>query len=471
MLELVGVAGYGLIFWLGLYLIRRNSQSRLLLLTGGGLLAYALGLVASITATYLPVENELSKLYWLLFVLPAVFWSGALPEMLPEDTLWRSRLLKLWRFGLLPLTALFYGLSLLTGLIVSFDQSFQLRPGLLYPIFALDIFLPMLVSAVIVGRYYYKTRPRQRLGPLLLITLFFFLSSGLMLFPLGLWPLWLGVLSVGFDVALLGLAAAFFDAFNEGETLRPDMTRSFLASLFYGVFFGWPVGLALLLNLSSPVLLFWLMLALISLAIASQIFGSRISSWLDKLAFRATPELQQARAEAVAVAEALPRIDPETDLAALDEPEFARLTRRALSNYGNLERLATSPLTRLPQIETRLRERGVNPDPLERANELKNLLAETVNRLKPRNGAGFGTSDEWRYYNSLYFPYILGLKPYSRRLSHSVADADEFLQSVLDWFRDNVPERTLHNWQNAATRLIASDLREQKAIPATYLVS
>jgi hypothetical protein len=34
-------------------------------------------------------------------------------------------------------------------------------------------------------------------------------------------------------------------------------------------------------------------------------------------------------------------------------------------------------------------------------------------------------------------------------------------RDVLEWFRTNVPERTLHNWQNAAAKLVAQDLREQ----------
>lgn len=461
MLELIGIGGYGLIFWLGLYLLGRNRQNRLLALTGTGLLAYALGIACSVTATYWPVESELSKLYWLLFVLPAVCWTGALPEMLPEEMPLRATLLKIWRWGILPLTALFYGLAFFTGLVVGFDSKATLQPGSLYPFFALLIFLPMLGSALVVGRYFYKERPRQPLGPLLLVTLFFLLSSGLMLFPFGWLPLWVAVLSVGIDVGLLGVVTAVFDAFNEGETLRPDMTRSFIASLFYAFLFSSPLWPALFLGWGAQPTLFWLMLGLVSLAIISQVYAAQISLLLDRLAFAASPQLRQAREEAGTVAEVLPRINTETDVLTLDETEFIRLTRRALSNYGNLERLATNPLTQLPQIENRLKERRASLDPLERATELKKLLAEGVARLKPHNGGEFGTSDEWRYYNSLYFPYILGLKPYSRRQVHSVALASPTLQAALDWFRDSVPERTLHNWQNTATKLIARDLRDQ----------
>ena len=32
--------------------------------------------------------------------------------------------------------------------------------------------------------------------------------------------------------------------------------------------------------------------------------------------------------------------------------------------------------------------------------------------------------------------------------------------AVQRWFQANVPERTLYNWQNAAAKLVAQDLRE-----------
>ncbi len=143
---------------------------------------------------------------------------------------------------------------------------------------------------------------------------------------------------------------------------------------------------------------------------------------------------------------------------ALDtEPkEFTRLTRRALSAYGDLPRLVASPLTRLPVIEQRM------PDgeggSLQRAAGLKKLLAEAIDRLKPDSPEAFGSSDEWRHYNSLYFPYVAGIRPYSRRLGRLPTDGT--LREAMKWFAAAVPERTLHNWQNEAAALIARHLRE-----------
>jgi hypothetical protein len=107
----------------------------------------------------------------------------------------------------------------------------------------------------------------------------------------------------------------------------------------------------------------------------------------------------------------------------------------------------------------RLAARHAPDNTLERAAELKTLLAESITRLKPRDQGDFGVSEAWRYYNALYFPYVAGLKPYSRR--EEVNGLDPAAHQALAWFQTQVPERTLHNWQNAAARLVAQDLREQ----------
>ena len=121
-----------------------------------------------------------------------------------------------------------------------------------------------------------------------------------------------------------------------------------------------------------------------------------------------------------------------------------------MSHLGDLPKLATSPLVNLPNIQ------GANP--LDRAHALKSLLVQSIQKLKPLSDATFGTTDEWRYYNSVYFPYVLGLKPYTRRADY--ASLDEISRLALDWFQTAVPERTLHNWQNTAARLVAEDIRK-----------
>jgi len=132
----------------------------------------------------------------------------------------------------------------------------------------------------------------------------------------------------------------------------------------------------------------------------------------------------------------------------MSEEQFARLTRRALSHLGDLPKLAASPLVDLPIVQ--------GTQPLDRAQALKSLLVQSIQKLKPQSDMEFGVTDEWRYYNALHFPYVLGLKPYTRRADYD--SLDNASRAALDWFRTSVPERTLHNWQNAAAKLIAKDL-------------
>jgi hypothetical protein len=126
---------------------------------------------------------------------------------------------------------------------------------------------------------------------------------------------------------------------------------------------------------------------------------------------------------------------------------------------GNLPKLANSPLTRLPLVETRLIEQETQLSTLTRAAELKVVLSESIERLRPPTEDEAGTTDEWRHYNALYFPYVLGLKPYRRRFNRE--EVDMTVQPILDWFRTQVPERTLYNWQNKAAELVAQDLRDR----------
>lgn len=46
---------------------------------------------------------------------------------------------------------------------------------------------------------------------------------------------------------------------------------------------------------------------------------------------------------------------------------------------------------------------------------------------------------------------------HSRRIVYD--SLDETSRAALDWFQTSVPERTLHNWQNTAAKMIAEDIR------------
>jgi hypothetical protein len=461
-LSILEITTYSLALWLGLYLIARNPADPRLWWAGLGSVAYALSLATDLLAVEAATPAQaltMVRLHWPMLFLPAFFWFGAMVYLLPEEGQLRSRLGQIGIYSLFLIAIPFYVVSAGTNLI--FDFSMQPpRPGSAYLVFAGAVLLPMLIALILVGRAFRSTRHKQPLGLLLAATLFFSLSTGLLIFPLDWLPRsWL-LIGTTLDLIILGVAIALLDAFEEGETLLPDLARSFDSAFFAVLIFGGLVVLTMNLGTGASFPMLGLLLATIAAAIAIQTFADPIQAAIDHVTFATFPQLRQARAELRAAASALPRANPALDPAQIDEDAFARLTRRALSHLGDLPRLATSPLTRLPLIETRLAQREQKDNTLERAAELKRLLTESITRLKPLDKGDFGSSEEWRYYNALYFPYVVGLKPYSRRAEYNGLDPTE--QEALDWFRTYVPERTLYNWQNAAARLVAQDLRERQ---------
>ena len=272
-------------------------------------------------------------------------------------------------------------------------------------------------------------------------------------------PAWLSL--VLFVVLLsIGLLAAARDARQQGERLLPHLLRSFDYSFFTALLFGGQVALVLaaVANPSATRPLLILLLTTITAAVAIQTLAEPFQSLLDRIAFFRFPQVRREQAALRAAADAATRADESVDFATLDEAEFAGLTRRAISYLDNPPRLAASPLTHLPLVAARLAQKGAAAGPLERAAELRAILVESIEHLKPRGRGEFGVSDEWRHYNALYYPYVAGLKPYRQRLDRN--GLDPAAQQALDWFRTQVPERTLYNWQQAAARLVAQHLRE-----------
>ncbi len=319
--------------------------------------------------------------------------------------------------------------------------------------------LPILLFTLIawLGMYLFARDPadlRLRWTGVGLCVYALLLASQIVLHGAYLWLLFgIGVVLIGLDVMMARQGVIHF-----GEAFWPDFFRSLDASVLFALLFGTPVALTMLLATGSTRPMLILLLLTITLAMASQVFAAWIQQQLDRVAFAAFPRLQQQRAELRATVEALPKIDETVNTNTWDETEFVRLTRRALSHYGDLPRLSTSPLTRLPTIDARLAARQAPENTLERAAELKCLLQEAILRLKPPGDEPFNPSEAWRHYNALYFPYVVGLKPYSRRAEHIHLEPAQ--QQALDWLRTQVPERTLHNWQNSAAKLVAQYLRE-----------
>ncbi len=460
------VSVYGIALWLGLYLIGRDPRSPRLLFTGLGLVAYALAVACDLLIDAAP--QHLAPVFvqtrWPLLLFPALLWTGTLVWLLPEETSYRTRLARIWNVAAPAVMVLILAVSFGTGLIVS--PAGKVSGGALPTTFGIAVLAPMLALGYLVWRSLRRRRAASYTpvtGVLAVFTLFFALSTVLILFPSGLLPRSWTIVAMGVDVVSLGLAISYFDAFEGGEALMPDMVRSLDVALLAALVFGGQVALMISFStgITWPTLV--LLLTVVGTAVAASTLSDRLASVLDRLAFSRMPRVREARSELRGTARALQRQDPALDPSELDDAEFARLTRRTLSNFGDLPRLSSSPLINLPLVQRRLVEREARDDHLERAAELKTVLAESITRLKPRTAADFGTSDEWRYYNALYFPYVAGLKPYSSR--RRTYPKDPVAREALEWFRTAVPERTLYNWQNTAAKLIARDLRTRSEPP------
>jgi hypothetical protein len=450
---------FGTTLWLGLYLVNRDLHCPGLCSAGIGLFACALawaGLAlgdAAPTATFAAI---VVRWFLLCSFLPPVFWTSTLILLVPEDLPLHENLRKIWLYALLPFTLASYILIASSNLLVAETTNMPANWQSAL-ILALLFFLPSFMVLCLIGPKSLPARSKKAktlsIAQLFLLTLsasiLFFSSNELV--RIGIFLL------VDFDLLFQGFTLAALDAIEQGEALIPDMFRSYDYSFFTALFFAGQVVLVMIFATGPTFPMRLLLLALMLTSIAAQIFSNQVGGLVDKVALSHFPQLRQVRAELRTTANTLPRVNPELDLQALDEVEFVRLTRRALSNFGDLSRLAVNPLTHLPIIQARLAQRSVKDDALGRAVELKAVLLESITRLKPPCQDNFGTSTEWRHYNALYFPYVIGLKPYSRRFQHVYAD--ETHQKALVWFRNTVPERTLHNWQTAATKLIAEDLR------------
>lgn len=298
--------------------------------------------------------------------------------------------------------------------------------------------------------------PRRPVALIFIATIFFGLSLVIILLPQDVLSTDVAFLAISIDIILLGYGISALDAFEEGEALFPDFLRAFIGAFLVTVILGGQVTLFIMLSSTVTFGALLLLMTLVTTGLILQTLSDGIQQFLDNLIFGKNRAVQE-RAELRAVSQAIVRVDDSLDISTLPEKEFARLTRRALSNMGNLTKLASSPLTRLPVVYQRLAEKGQANGTLDRANELKLVLTESIERLKPPDSGEFGTTDEWRYYNALYFPYVIGIKPFSHR---NLMD-DDTLHEVITWFQTYVPERTLYNWQTAGAQLIAQDLREQ----------
>ena len=443
---------FSLSWWLGLYLLARDPRKPVLVFSAVGLCTFAT--VVALDAVRLVTHSALlGHVEIYLVAVPGVAWFAVLLEIARADDNGRTRVGELLLVG-------GAGALTLAGAALAGSVEGPLRLG--------HVVMCVVISTSTLGAMIVAVRRRVQKIPLvglvITATLFFALANAILIIPLGIVPSWLALASTSCDVLSLGVAVALWDAFDEGQALRADMLRSFTGTGMVVALLGGQMLIGIALTRQQPTAQTALiMLLFTSLAIAAsvQVLADPLAGLLDRMVFSRAPLLRAHRATLRRTESALPlrSADP---LDGFDDDTFARLTRRALGHYGDLSKLVANPLTALPAIDERLAARGAPDQPLERAIELKALLADRIARLKPRDGADFGTTEQWRYYNSLYFPYVVGVRAYAQNATAS--GLDPTARQAWQWFVTEVPQRSLHNWQNAAARLIAADLRGRVAV-------
>jgi hypothetical protein len=443
---------FSLSWWLGLYLLARDPRKPVLVLAALGLGSFAA--VVALDAIRLAQLSQgldpelLSRIEVYLVIVPGIAWFAVLLELSRPSDSGRGRVGELVAVAVV---AAFAVLGATTAGAV--DGPMTLGHWLMFGVISLSTLTAM---ALAIRR---QARPRRVIGVAVVATLFFALGNAILVIPLGLVPSWLALASTGIDILALGVAVALWDAFDEGQALRAGMRRSFVGTALVAVLFGAQalIGMALISDDDATrTVLTVLLFSSLAVAIAITVLADPLAGGLDRLVFFRSPALRADRATLRGTEAALPLRSADL-LAGIDDDSFARLTRRALGHYGDLTKLVASPLTALPAIDQRLAARGVPDQPLERANELKALLADRIAALKPRDGADFGTTEQWRYYNALYFPYVVGVRAYAQNAT--AAGLDPTARQAWQWLVTEVPQRSLHNWQNAAARVIAADLR------------
>ncbi|MFZ0904507.1 MAG: hypothetical protein WAN71_11715 [Mycobacterium sp.] len=443
---------FSLSWWLGLYLLARDPRKPVLAFSAIGLCSFATA-VALDAVRLITHSALLGHVEIYLVAVPGVAWFAVLVELARPCDGGRARTGAVLLVGAV-------GALTLVGATLAGSVDGPLRLG--------HVVMCVVISVSTLGAMIAALRHRAQkipvVGLVITATMFFALANAILIIPLGVVPSWLALASTGCDVLGLGVAVALWDAFDEGQALRADMLRSFTGAGAVVLLLGGQmlIGIALTRQqTTAQIALTVLLFTSLAIVTSVQVLADPLAGLLDRLVFSRSPMLRADRETLRRTQSALPlrSADPLDDF---DDDTFARLTRRALGHYGDLSKLVASPLTALPAIDERLAARGAPDQPLERAIELKALLADRVARLKPRDGGDFGTTEQWRYYNALYFPYVVGVRAYAQNAT--AAGLDPTARQAWHWFVTEVPQRSLHNWQNAAARLIAADLRGRVAV-------
>ncbi len=93
--------------------------------------------------------------------------------------------------------------------------------------------LALFLSAVLVANLALCSHFKNTFAILALVSLFFTLSTGLMVLPFDFLPRIWGISVLGLDLLALGILVTAWDAFDEGESMRSHLLRSFVSAFYY----------------------------------------------------------------------------------------------------------------------------------------------------------------------------------------------------------------------------------------------
>jgi hypothetical protein len=423
----IAVPAFALAWWAAGYLLGRDPYRAALGHAAAALVAYACGVVAWTLAPASPTAQ-------ILLCVPALCWAGTAVALLPGTLPERRRVDRGWRV----LAVLFLAVA------VALPSAGRLV-----------VLAPLFGGVVLLWRYRRQVHPPVLAGPFALAALLYAVALGVLLYPVDLGAPGFVIAAMGVDLLMLGFLVAVADAVEKGERLRPELFRSAAGGLAATVTIG---GLALLTLVEVPANTVVTLLQFGLLAVVMTGIGpaARWRRLLDAVTIRSDERLRQDHGALLLVADALLRRRPRHRLITTGQPDFLRFTRQALDNYGNLGRLVRSPLADLPAVDRRLT--GLTTEqPLARAMELRAVLAECVEGLRP--AGKFGTDDQWRHYIALRFCVVLGLDPYERRPRTDGLDRDARL--AVDWIRRTVSRPALRRWQSEAAEIVAGRLWEE----------
>jgi hypothetical protein len=432
----IAVPAFALTWWLGCYLVARDPTRPVLRRAAAGLAAFALA-VACWTIAPLADSPVLGMLAQVLLCVPALAWAGAAVGLLPDDLPERRQIDRGWL-----LTS-----ALLLVMVPALPSAGRLV-----------VLAPLVGGLVLLWRFRDRVEPRAVTAPLTVAAALYGVGLAAALIPVELGAPMLVIAATGVDLAVLGFLVAVADAVDASERLRPDLRRAGVGAAGAAVAFGGPATLTMVAAPAPAATALQFVLVAAAMTLAG--VAGPVRRGLDRLAFVDDERLRLDRAALLLMAESLPRRRERHALIAMSEQEFVRLTRRALAHYADLGRLLRNPLIDLPTVERRLTARGRSADqPLARAVELRAVLRESIAGLKPPGL--FGTTEDWRYYNALHYCCVVGLRPYRRRVVAAGLDRDA--RRALDWFRQHVPQRSLRQWQEAGSQLVAHRLWRELA--------